>query len=103
MKAIEAIKDLAAEASCNFHSFSRDRCIACPAYWEQVDHWGEYDAGCRLHRDHLEFCPLSLLPKFVMKPYLKLEERREERRWEKAEKEMFKKWEEEHGQPNNGT
>lgn len=100
MKIVESIKDLAAEASCQFNQFSQDRCEKCPAYWEQVDYWGEYDAGCRLHRDHLEFCPLSLLPKMAMKPYLAFEEWREERRWAKAESEMLKEWEEEHGQPN---
>lgn len=67
--------------------YASNRCEKCPAFWEQVDYWGEYDAGCTLHRDHLEFCPLSLLPKAVMKPYVKLKERQEEKYWEKLSNE----------------
>lgn len=58
-----------------------NRCCKCPAYWASVDYWGEGDSGCTLHRDHLEFCPLSLLPRMFMMPYVKYEEWRDERRW----------------------
>jgi hypothetical protein len=55
------------------------RCGNCPAHWDSVDYWGEGDEGCTLHRDIFEFCPLSLLPKVVVKPYMKFQEKQEEK------------------------
>ena len=80
--------------------FGYNRCGKCPAFWESVDHWGEHDAGCTLHRDHLEFCPLSVLPHAIMKPYVKFEERKEERYWDKVYKQELEKSENEEGIPH---
>lgn len=86
---IGAIKDAVSITSQKFYEVTRNRCEKCPAFWENVDYWGEYDAGCSLYRDHLEFCPLSLLPHVIMKPYLKHKERQEDKRWERIEEEML--------------
>ncbi|MFK7692877.1 hypothetical protein [Paenibacillus sp. HJGM_3] len=88
---IEAIKDAVSLATQKFHDITGKRCEKCPAFWENVDYWGEWDAGCTLHRDHLEFCPLSLLPKAIMKPYVKLKVRQEERYWEKLYEQELEK------------
>ncbi|MGO4369360.1 hypothetical protein AB4Z21_00940 [Paenibacillus sp. MCAF20] len=72
-----------------------NRCGNCPAFWHNVGYWGEADAGCSLHRDTEEFCLLSLLPQFVAKPYVKLQERCEEKRWDKIYEQEMKKWEHE--------
>lgn len=56
-----------------------DRCGKCPAYWQSVNYWGEGDEECSLNRDIYEFCPLSLASRFVIKPLMKLEERRMDR------------------------
>ena len=58
-----------------------NRCGNCPAHWASVDYWGEGDEGCTIYRDNLEFCSLSLLPQFVMKPYVKLKEKQDEKRF----------------------
>ncbi|MFX3673305.1 MAG: hypothetical protein ACE3JQ_02490 [Paenisporosarcina sp.] len=71
-----------------------NRCGNCPAYWQSVDYWGECDAGCSIHRDHLEFCPLSLLPKIIMKPYVSFKEKHEEKYFMKKYEEEMKKEEE---------
>lgn len=78
-----------------FSRITTKRCQNCPAYWSSVDYWGEWEDGCSLYRDHLEFCPLSLLPQAIMKPYVKYKERQEERHWEKVYEEDCKKWEKE--------
>lgn len=72
-----------------------NRCGKCPAFWESVDYWGEADAGCTLHRDYLEFCPLSLLPNSVMNRYVKFKEGREERHWNKIYERDWAKFEQE--------
>ncbi|KIL37946.1 hypothetical protein SD70_29595 [Gordoniibacillus kamchatkensis] len=92
----EAIKDVIKETSQKLSEVAGNRCQKCPAFWEQVDYWGEDDAGCTLHRDHLEFCPLSLLPQAIMKPYVKFKERQEERYWEKLYEQELEKEREEH-------
>lgn len=89
----EAVKDIVSIASQKISDVTGKRCEKCPAYWENVDYWGEYDAGCTLHRDHLEFCSLSLLPKAVMKPYVKYKERQEEKYWEEMYEKDREKWE----------
>lgn len=72
-----------------------NRCGNCPAFWQNVDYFGEADAGCTLHRDTEEFCALSLLPHFLVKPYVKFEERRDERHWMKIYEQESAKWEQE--------
>lgn len=93
MRPIEAIKNMSANTLQKFDEVTHDRCEKCPAFWENVDNWGEYDAGCTLDRDHLEFCALSLLPKLAMKVLVKRKEKAEERMWERIEKEEMAKWE----------
>jgi hypothetical protein len=97
MKLIEVIKDIASTASCTFYRVSEERCQKCPAYWASVDYWGEGDSGCTLHRDNLEFCPLSLLPKAIMKPYVKHKEKQEEKYWDRVYEEECRNWAKEEG------
>ncbi|MEB8638318.1 hypothetical protein P4H32_32340 [Bacillus cereus] len=72
-----------------------DRCGNCPAYWHNIDYWGEAHEGCSLHRDIYEFCHLSLLPQLVMKPYLKFKERQESKYWDRIYQQEMEKWEQE--------
>ncbi|MDN4067671.1 hypothetical protein QYF50_07165 [Paenibacillus vini] len=92
---LKTLKDVAATASQKFYEVSSLRCEHCPAFWTSVDHWGEGDAGCTLHHDHLEFCSLSLLPQVIMKPYVKHKERQEELYWERVYERDQEKWERE--------
>lgn len=97
MQLFETVKDIASEASQKLFLIAEQRCEKCPAYWASVDYWGEGDSGCTIHRDHLEFCPLSLLPRSIMKPYVKRKEKQEEVYWEKVYKEECRKWDAEEG------
>ncbi|KGE18465.1 hypothetical protein [Paenibacillus wynnii] len=93
MRPIEAIKDAGSIVLQKFHEITERRCEKCPAFWENVDYWGEYDAGCTLNRDHLEFCPLSLLPRAVMKPIVLHKEKVDALYWEKLYEADRAKWE----------
>jgi len=88
MKLIDNVVDKVKEVGYN-------RCGKCPAYWHNVDYWGEADEGCLLHKDIFEFCGLSLLPHIVVKPYLKYKMWQEEKQWLAMYEEECEKWEQE--------
>lgn len=66
-----------------------NRCGSCLAFYCSSDYWGETDEGCTINRDIYEFCPVSLLPKVIAKPYVKYKEKQEEK--------AFMKWYEKEG------